>query len=73
MNLCREKTRRTKTQFDLNLAIAIKDNKNCFYKYIKKTKGGLENISILYWMWGNIVIKDEEKAEILNALGCINA
>lgn len=41
MNLCREKTRRTKTQFDLNLAIAIKDNKNCFYKYIKKQKEDL--------------------------------
>jgi len=49
MRLCREKIRRAKAQLELNLAIAVKDNKKYLCKYIS-TKGGLRRISILYWM-----------------------
>ncbi|KAJ7409992.1 hypothetical protein BTVI_54810 [Pitangus sulphuratus] len=31
-------------------------------------KGGLRRLSILYWMWTETVTKDEEKAQLLNAL-----
>lgn len=29
-------------------------------------KGGARTTSILYWMWGNVVTEEEEKAEVLN-------
>lgn len=33
---------------------------------ISLIKGGLRQISILYWMWGETVTKDEEKANALH-------
>ncbi|KAK4832789.1 hypothetical protein QYF61_025657 [Mycteria americana] len=44
MRLCREKSRRSKAQLELNLATAIKDNKKCFYKYISNKRRAKENL-----------------------------
>ncbi|KAK4828165.1 LOW QUALITY PROTEIN: hypothetical protein QYF61_024414 [Mycteria americana] len=65
--LHREKIRRTKAQLELNLATAIKDNKNCFYKYISNKRMAKENLHPLWDAGGNIVTKEEEKDQVLNA------
>lgn len=57
--------RKLKAQLDLNPAIAVKDNKN-IYINTWITKRGLRRISILYWMWGEILTKDKKKAEVFN-------
>ncbi|KAK4824953.1 hypothetical protein QYF61_021641 [Mycteria americana] len=67
MRFCREKIRRAKAQLELNLATAVKDNKKCFYKYISNERRAKENLQPLLDVGGNIVTKDEEKAEVLNA------
>ena len=67
VRLCREKIRRTKAKLELNLAAAIKDNKNSFYKYIKNRRRGKENQHPLLVGGGSVATKDEEKAEVLNA------
>ena len=67
MRLCREKIRRAKAQPELNLATAVKDNKKCFYKYISNKRRTKENLHPSLDAGGNIVTKDEEKAEVLNA------
>ncbi|KAK4823476.1 hypothetical protein QYF61_002523 [Mycteria americana] len=67
MRLHREKIRRAKAQLELNLATAIKDNKICFYKYISNKRRAKENLHPLLDARGNIVTKDEEKTEVLNA------
>ncbi|KAK4825642.1 hypothetical protein QYF61_001427 [Mycteria americana] len=64
--LCREKIRRAKAELDLNLAAAVKDNKN-FFKYISSKRRAKENLQPLVDGGGNTVTKDEEKAEVLNA------
>ena len=51
VRLCREKIRRVKAHLELNLATAVKDNKNVSINTLA-TKGELRRISILYWMWG---------------------
>ncbi|KAK4817263.1 hypothetical protein QYF61_006462 [Mycteria americana] len=65
--LCREKIRRAKAELELNLAAAIKDNKNHFFKYISSKRRAKENLQPLVDGGGNTVTKDEEKAEVLNA------
>ncbi|KAK4811177.1 hypothetical protein QYF61_019808 [Mycteria americana] len=67
VRLCREKIRRAKAQLELNLATAVKDNKKCFYKYIHNKRRAKENLHPLLDAGGNIVVKDEEKAEVRNA------
>ncbi|KAK4827846.1 LOW QUALITY PROTEIN: hypothetical protein QYF61_021983 [Mycteria americana] len=67
VRLCREKIRRTKAQLEINMATAVKDNKKCFYKYISNKRTAKENLHPLLDVGGNIVTKDEEKAEVLNA------
>lgn len=49
MRLCSKKIRRAKVQLDLNLATAVKDQKNVSINALA-TKGGLRRASILYWM-----------------------
>ncbi|KFV53301.1 hypothetical protein N328_01413, partial [Gavia stellata] len=63
----REKIRRAKTQLELNLVTAVKSNKKCFYQYINNKRRAKENLHPLLDTGGNIVTKDEEKAEVLNA------
>ncbi|KAK4810837.1 LOW QUALITY PROTEIN: hypothetical protein QYF61_008809 [Mycteria americana] len=65
--LCREKIRRAKAKLELNLATAVKKNKNYFIKYISSKRRAKENLQPLVDGGGNTVTKDEEKAEVLNA------
>ncbi|KAK4829944.1 hypothetical protein QYF61_007667 [Mycteria americana] len=65
--LCREKIRRAKAELELNLTTAIKDKKKNFFKYISSKRRAKENLQPLVDVGGNIVTKDEEKAEVLNA------
>jgi len=67
VRLCREKVRRAKAQLELSLATAIKDNKNCFYKYISNKRRAKENLHLLLDTGGDLVTKDEEKTKVLNA------
>ncbi|KAK4832922.1 hypothetical protein QYF61_026565 [Mycteria americana] len=67
VRLCREKIRRARAQIELNLATAVKDNKKCFYQCISNKRGAKENLHPLLDAGGNIVTKDEETAEVLNA------
>ncbi|KAK4829737.1 hypothetical protein QYF61_006446 [Mycteria americana] len=64
--LCREKIRRAKAELELNLAAAVKDNKNHFFKYISNKRRAKENLQPLLDVGGHIAAKDEEKAEVLN-------
>jgi len=45
----------------------VKDNRKCFYKYIKNKKRAKENLHSLLDARANIANKDEEKAEVLDA------
>ncbi|GAB0186016.1 mitochondrial enolase superfamily member 1 [Grus japonensis] len=67
VRLFRVEIRRAKAQLELNLATVIKDNKKCFYKCIDNKRTAKENLHPLLDVGGNIVTKDEEKAEVLNA------
>jgi len=67
VRLCREKVRRAKAQLELSLGTAIKDNKKCGYKYISRKRRAKENLHLLLDVGGNLVTKDEEKDEVLNA------
>ncbi|NXR06414.1 RTXE polymerase, partial [Semnornis frantzii] len=67
VKLNREKIRRAKAQLELNLATAVKDNKKCFYKFINAKRRTREKLHPLLNAEGNLVTKDEEKAEMLNA------
>ena len=49
------------------MATAVKDNKKYFYKFINNKRRIRENLPPLLDAEGNIVTKDEEKAEVLNA------
>ena len=60
---CRDKIRKNKAHVELNLATAIQDNKKCFYKYINTKWRIKENFHPLLDAGGNLVTKDEEKAE----------
>lgn len=68
MMLWREKIRRAKALLELNLTSAIKDNKKCLQKYIINKSRTEENLHPLLDKGGNIVMQDEEKAEILNVV-----
>ncbi|RMC22481.1 hypothetical protein DUI87_00795 [Hirundo rustica rustica] len=61
------KIREAKSQFELKMAISVKDNKKCFNKYINGKRKGKANLCSLLDEGGNIVTADEEKAEVLNA------
>jgi len=64
---CREEIRKAKAQLELRLATVVRDNKKCFYKYIHNKKRAKYSLHPLLDARGNIVNKDEEKAEVLNA------
>jgi len=64
---CREEISKAKAQLELRLATVVRDNKKCFNKYINNKKRDNESIHPLLDVRGNIVNKDEEKAEVLSA------
>ncbi|NXR14151.1 RTXE polymerase, partial [Semnornis frantzii] len=61
-----EKKLEVKAHLEFRLATAIKENKKCFYKYINGKRRGKDNLHSSLDAEGNIVTKDEEKAEVLN-------
>ncbi|NXY20055.1 RTJK polymerase, partial [Atrichornis clamosus] len=63
---CRKKISEAKAQLELNLATSTKDNKKYFYKYVNSERKGKANLHSLLDAGGNLVTKDEEKAEVLN-------
>ena len=63
----RKKLLGKRAQLELNLATAVKDNKNCFYEYINNKRQNEKKLRYLLDRVGNVVTKDEEKAEVLNA------
>jgi len=67
MRLCREKIRKAKAQLELKLATAINNNKKFFYKYTNSRRRAKETLHPLLDVEGSIVIKAEEKSEVLNA------
>ena len=67
VRLCRAEIRRSKAQLEINLASAIKDNKECFYKYVNSKRKTTERLHPLLDTGGNMAMSDEEKAEVLNA------
>jgi len=56
-----------KAQLEFSLATAVKDNKKHFSKYIGNKRRAKENLHPLLDARGNIVRKDTEKTEVLNA------
>ncbi|NWT77802.1 LIN1 transcriptase, partial [Lanius ludovicianus] len=67
LGLVGKKIREAKAQFELKLATSVKKNKKTIYKYINgKRKGKIDLCSLLDEA-SNLVTKDEEKAEVLNA------
>jgi len=65
---CRQEIRKAKAQLELWLATVLRHNTKCFYKYINNKKRAKESLQLLLDAGGgNIVNKDEEKAEVLNA------
>ncbi|KAF1451556.1 putative RNA-directed DNA polymerase from transposon X-element, partial [Spheniscus demersus] len=64
---CREEMRKAKAHLERSLAAVVKDNKKSFYKYINDKKRAKETLHPLLDAGRNVVTKDEEKAEVLNA------
>ena len=67
MKLCREKIRKAKAQLELSLVFKVKENSKCFYKHINSKRKTRENLHPLSDAEGNLVTKDRDKAEVLNA------
>ena len=66
-NMCREKIRKAKAQLELSLATKVKDNNKYFCKYIYSKRRARENLHPFLDAEGNLVTKDQDKAEVLNA------
>ena len=67
MKLCREKIRKLKAQLEVNFVTKVKDNNKYFYKYTNSKRRARENLPPLLDAEGNLVTKDQDKSEILNA------
>ena len=68
MKLCREKIRKAKAELELSLATKPKENSKCFYKHINSKRKARENLHRLLNAKGNLVTKNQDKAEVFNAL-----
>ena len=66
-NMCREKIRKAKAQLELSLATKVKGNNKYFCKYIYSKRRARENLHPFLDAEGNLVTKDQDKAEVLNA------
>ena len=67
MRLCRAEIGKSKAQLEINLASAVKHNKKYFYKYVNSKRKTRESLHPLLDAGENMVMSDEEKAEVLNA------
>lgn len=64
---CRGKFRKAKANLELNLARVVKSNKNGLYKCINSKRKTEENIGPLLNGTGDLVTKEVENTEVLNA------
>ena len=65
--MCREKIRKAKAQLELSSDSKVKDNNKYFCKYIYSKRRARENLHPFLDAEGNLVTKDQDKAEVLNA------
>ena len=65
--MCRDKIRKAKAQLELSLATKVKGNNKYFCKYIYSKRRARENLHPFLDAEGNLVTKDQDKAEVLNA------
>ena len=63
---CSDRTRKAKTQVELNLVRDVKDNKKGFYRYISRRRQAKEGVSPLMKGNGELASSDIEEAEVLN-------
>lgn len=56
---------------ELNLAGDVKDNKKGFFKYVHSKRKIRENESLLLSEVGALVLKDTEKAKLLNVFSSV--
>lgn len=64
----REKIRKAKAQLERSLAAKVKNISKYFYKYINSKRKPRQNLHpLLDDAEGNMVTKDQDKAEVLNA------
>ena len=66
-NMCRDKIRKAKAQLELSLATKVKGNNKYFCKYINSKRRARDNLHPFLDAEGNLVTKDQDKAEVLNA------
>ena len=66
--MCREKIRKAEAQLELNLATKVRESSKYFYKYISSKRRARDDLHSLLDAEGNLVTKDQDKAEVLNAL-----
>ena len=63
---CSDRTRKAKTQVELNLVRDVKDNKKGFYRYISRRRQIKEGVPPLINEDGELASSDMEKAEVLS-------
>ncbi|CAM4604369.1 unnamed protein product [Caretta caretta] len=64
---CRSEIRKAKSHLELQLARDVKSNKKGFFRYVSNKKKVKESVGPLLNEGGNLVTKDVEKANVLNA------
>ena len=67
VKLCREEIRKAKAQLEMNLATRVKENNKYLYKCINSKRRARDHLHPLLDAEGNLVTKDQDKAEVLNA------
>ncbi|KFP56696.1 hypothetical protein N322_04880, partial [Cariama cristata] len=65
--LCRDGVRKAKARQELNLEGDAKNNKKDFYRYVNQKRKVKENVPPLMSWAGELVVTDEEKAEVLSS------
>jgi len=63
---CRDRTRKAKTQMELNLVRDVKNNKMGFFSYTGQNRQAKENVLPLIYEKGELAPSDIEKAEVFN-------
>lgn len=66
IRISRNETGKAKIHLGLNLVKNVKDNKNCFFKYINNKMKTKDNVDPLLNGGESLVAEDTEKARLLN-------
>lgn len=53
------------------MALSVKEDRKSFYKYVSNTRRTKENLCPYMDSEGNIVVKDNEKPEVLNTFSSL--